>query len=568
MKFGATYLGNRRARFRLWAPGQNKISLEIDGRSTAMTPQPEGWFEAETEAAPGESYVYRLESGQAVPDPASRSQAEDVHGPSLVVDPNAYRWRQSEWQGRPWPETVLYELHAGTCGGFAGVQADLDRLAGLGITAIELMPINDFPGTRNWGYDGALPFAPDRSYGTPDELKALIDAAHERGLMVFLDVVYNHFGPDGNYLGLYAPHFFRQDIKTPWGAAIDFRQQQVRRFFIENALYWLTEYRFDGLRLDAVHAIADQTWLAEMAAEVRRTVEKGRQVHLVLEHDGNEADHLRHGYDAQWNDDAHHVLHVLLTGEGDGYYGDYAQAPARQLARALTEGFIFQGDPSPYRKGEKRGTLSADLPPTAFVLFLQNHDQIGNRPFGDRLTTIAAPEVLRAAIALQLLSPNIPLIFMGEERMSRTPFQFFTDYHGELADAVREGRRREFASFTRFGGENIPDPNACETFERSRVAPSGDDSLYRALLKLRHDTIVPRLPGARMLDSQVLGPAAVLVRWRMGDGAILAMAANLGPEPAAIASPGGKLLFATSNKAIAGGMLAAHSTAVFLEPAP
>jgi malto-oligosyltrehalose trehalohydrolase len=437
---------------------QKKIDVEIDGRSMAMTPQAEGWFEAEAEAVPGASYLYRLESGQAVPDPASRAQAEDVHGPSLVVDPNAYRWRHPEWQGRPWHETVLYELHAGTCGGFAGVQADLDRVAGLGITAIELMPINDFPGTRNWGYDGVLPFAPDRSYGLPDELKALIDAAHERGLMVFLDVVYNHFGPDGNYLGAYASDFFRQDLKTPWGASIDFRQQPVRRFFIENALYWLTEYHFDGLRLDAVHAIADQTWLDEMAAEVRRTIAKERKVHLVLEHDGNEADHLRHGYDGQWNDDAHHVLHVLLTGEGDGYYSDYAQAPAQQLARALAEGFVFQGDPSPYRKGKKRGTLSADLPPTAFVLFLQNHDQIGNRPFGDRLTTIADPEALKAAITLQLLSPNIPLIFMGEERMSRTPFQFFTDHHGDLADAVREGRRREFASFTRFAARTSPTP--------------------------------------------------------------------------------------------------------------
>lgn len=568
MIFGATYLGNRRTRFRLWAPSQEKVAVEVDGRSTTMAPHPEGWFEVETDAAPGARYMYRLGSGQAVPDPASRAQAEDVHGPSLVVDPNSYRWRHPDWRGRPWHETVLYELHAGTHGGFAGVQSDLDRLAALGVTAVELMPINDFPGTRNWGYDGALPFAPDRSYGTPDDLKALIDAAHERGLMMFLDVVYNHFGPDGNYLNLYASDFFHQDVKTPWGAAIDFGQKPVRQFFIENALYWLTEYRFDGLRLDAVHAIADQTWLDEMAMEVRRSVGKDRHVHLVLEHDGNEADHLRHGYDGQWNDDAHHVLHVLLTGEDDGYYGDYARQPARQLARALAEGFIFQGDPSPFRKGEKRGTPSADLPPTAFVLFLQNHDQIGNRAFGDRLTSLADPDALRAAIALQLLGANIPLVFMGEERMTRTPFQFFTDYTGEIADAVREGRRREFASFSRFGGHDIPDPNARDTFERSRVQPSGDDRLYRTLLKLRHEAIVPRLNGARTLDSQVLGPAAVLVRWRMGDGGILAVAINLGAEPATIDTPSGKQLFATSDKAITDGKLAARSTGVFLAPAP
>jgi maltooligosyltrehalose trehalohydrolase len=564
MTFGATYLGNDRALFRLWAPGQRKINLEIDGRALTMAPLDDGWFEAETEARPGDTYVYRLGSGQAVPDPASRAQADDVHGPSLVVDPQGYRWRHPEWKGRPWHETVLYELHAGTCGGFAGVQADLDRLAGLGITAIELMPINDFPGSRNWGYDGVLPFAPDRAYGTPDELKALIDAAHERRLMVFLDVVYNHFGPDGNYLGLYAPQFFRNDVKTPWGAAIDFRQPAVRRFFIDNALYWLTEYRFDGLRLDAVHAIGDQSWLDEMAAEVHRTIGKDRHVHLVLEHDGNEADHLRHGYDGQWNDDAHHVLHVLLTGESDGYYTDYAQAPAAQLARCLTEGFAYQGDPSPYRKGEKRGTPSADLAPTAFVLFLQNHDQIGNRPFGDRLTSLAHPDALAAAVALQLLSPNIPLIFMGEERMSRTPFQFFTDYTGELADAVRDGRRREFAAFTRFGGKDIPDPNAPETFERSKVVMAGDDSVYRRLLRLRHEVIVPRLPGTKSLDAKVLGPAALQVRWRLGDGAILALATNFGSDAVAIEPPQGMPI----HGAVGSGKLAGRSTVAFLESTP
>jgi maltooligosyltrehalose trehalohydrolase len=567
MMFGATYLGGDRTRFRLWAPSQKAVGLEIDGKSSLpMAAQSDGWFEIEASCGPGASYVYRLESGQAVPDPASRAQADDVHGPSLVVDPNAYRWRHAEWKGRPWHETVLYELHPGTCGGFAGVQADLDRLADLGVTAVELMPISDFPGTRNWGYDGVLPFAPDRAYGTPDQLRALIDAAHERRLMMFLDVVYNHFGPDGNYLGLYAPQFFRQDVKTPWGAAIDFRQQPVRRFFIENALYWLHEYRFDGLRFDAVHAIADQAWLDEMAAEIRTTVGKDRHVHLVLEHDGNEADHLRHGYDGQWNDDAHHVLHVLLTGERDGYYSDYAQAPAQQLARCLAEGFAFQGDPSPYRKGEKRGTPSADLPPTAFVLFLQNHDQIGNRPFGDRLTALADPEALKAAVALQLLCPNIPLLFMGEERMSREPFQFFTDFHGDLAKAVREGRRREFASFTRFGGDDIPDPNARQTFEHSRVAAGGDESLHRTLLKLRHEQIVPRLSGARTIEAKALGAAAVSARWRMGDGAVLALAANFGEAACDLSLPNGKCLFSSRAGALEGSRLAGRSTVAFLEP--
>jgi len=564
MNFGATYLGDNRTRFRLWAPGEQRVAVEIDGQSLPMAPQPDGWFEAQAPCGPGAAYLYRLASGQAVPDPASRGQATDVHGPSLVVDPGAYRWRHPGWIGRPWPETVLYELHVGTYGGFAGVEADLDRLAGLGITAVELMPVSDFPGTRNWGYDGVLPFAPDRAYGTPDELRALIDAAHERRLMVFLDVVYNHFGPDGNYLGLYAPQFFRQDVKTPWGAAIDFRQPPVRRYFIENALYWLTEYRFDGLRFDAVHAIGDQQWLDEMAAEIRRAV-VGRHVHLVLEHDGNEADHLRHGYDGQWNDDAHHVLHVLLTGESDGYYSDYATAPSQKLARCLAEGFVYQGEPSPHRKGETRGTPSADLPPTAFVLFLQNHDQIGNRPLGDRLTTLAHPDALRAAVTLLLLAPNIPLLFMGEERMSRAPFQFFTDFHGDLATAVREGRRKEFASFTRFSGEDIPDPNAVETFERSKVPPMGDDSFHRALLKVREREIVPRLAGARTIEATPIGDAAVTARWRMGDGAVLSMAVNFGEQPCALGRPRGRCLFASRDGALEGKRLGGRSTVVFLE---
>jgi maltooligosyltrehalose trehalohydrolase len=383
---------------------------------------------------------------------------------------------------------------------------------------------------------------------------------------MFLDVVYNHFGPDGNYLGLYAPQFFRTDIHTPWGAAIDFRQPAVRRFFVENALHWLTEYRFDGLRFDAVHAIADQKWLDEMAAEIRAAM-KGRHVHLVLEHDGNDAAHLRHGFDAQWNDDAHHVLHVLLTCEHDGYYSDYAEAPARLLARCLAEGFAFQGERSAYRKGEKRGTPCADLAPTAFVLFLQNHDQIGNRPFGDRLTETAHPDALKAAVALQLLAPNIPLLFMGEERMSRAPFQFFTDFHGELAGAVREGRRREFARFTRFGGTDIPDPNAAETFEHSRVAATGDDGFHRSLLRLRHDTIVPRLPGAKAIEAKPIGEAAVAARWRLGDGAVLALAANLGEQTCNLDVPRGERLFASRAEALQGDRLAGRSTVAFLEPA-
>jgi malto-oligosyltrehalose trehalohydrolase len=537
-----------------------------------------GWFDSEVACGAGTRYLYKLGSDLAVPDPASRAQSDDVHGPSVVVDPRAYRWRHPQWRGRPWHEAVLYELHAGLLGGFAGVRAELAKLKQLGITAVELMPINDFPGQRNWGYDGVLPFAPDHAYGSPDDLKALVDAAHEHGLMIFLDVVYNHFGPDGNYLASYAPQVFRDDVKTPWGPAIDFRNREVRRFFIENAFYWLMEYRFDGLRFDAVHAITEADWLDEMAAQVRETVEPGRHVHLVLEHDGNVAEHLRRDFDAQWNDDAHHVLHVMLTGEREGYYVDYAERPAARLARALSEGFVYQGEPSPHRNGERRGTPSSDLPPTCFVLFIQNHDQIGNRAFGDRLTALADPRALEAAIALQLLCPQIPLIFMGEEDASATPFQFFTDHHGELADAVREGRRREFASFAAFADParraSIPDPNAATTFAQSRPAPdaalgSSRRDLYRRLLGLRRDRIMPRLDGARALEARVIGEAAVLAQWRMGDGAILTIAANLAPVACPLATPSGELLFATGETGGASaqnGQLEGRTTVAFLEP--
>ena len=509
-----------------------------------------GWFEAVAVCAPGTRYRYRLTDGMLVPDPASRFQPDDVHGPSQVIDPRGYAWRNTHWRGRPWRETVLYELHAGVLGGFARVAQHFPRLRELGITAVELMPVNDFPGRRNWGYDGVLPYAPDSAYGTPDELKALVDAAHDHGLMVFLDVVYNHFGPDGNYLHAYAPQFFRDTHPTPWGPAIDFRRPEVRAFFTENVLYWLMEYRFDGLRFDAVHAIEDQSWVDEMAASVRATVEPGRHVHLVLEHH-NAASHLEHDVDAQWNDDGHNALHVLLTGESSGYYADYARRPAEHLARCLAEGWAFQGEESQYQGGP-RGTPGAHLPPSAHVLFLQNHDQTGNRAFGERLTALVPPAALQAAIALLLLSPQIPLVFMGEETASRSPFLYFTDHHGELADAVREGRRNEFARFADFADPErrarIPDPNAQQTFEASLPQPdpahaAEREALYRRLIALRQDMLVPRLDGARGLGAQVLGRKAVVARWRLGDGATLTIASNLDSDPVPLPPQSGRRVF-------------------------
>jgi maltooligosyltrehalose trehalohydrolase len=483
-------------------------------------------------------------------NPASHFQPQDVHGPSEVIDHAAYRWRHPDWRGAPWHEMVIYELHVGVCGGFAGVRARLPHLQSLGVTAIELMPIADFPGTRNWGYDGVYPYAPDSAYGRPEELKALIDDAHGAGLSVFLDVVYNHFGPEGNYLAVEAPQFFRDDVQTPWGAAIDFRRREVREFFIGNAIYWLTDYRFDGLRFDAVHAIHSDDFLPELAQRAREKVGAERHVHLVLENERNEVKHLVPSpacgrgpgrgslFAAQWHDQFHNALHVLLTGEREGYYERFAEAPAAKLAQALA--------------GLR---TSGDVPPTALIAFLQNHDQVGNRAFGERLIALTNPRALRAATVLLLLSPQIPLLFMGEEWGCRTPFLFFTDFHDELADAVRSGRRQEFAKFAAFADPDqrarIPDPNDEATFRRSIpdfgqcAAPEHASwlALYRELIALRRREIVPRLPDARSDGATATGDQAVEAGWRLGDGSHLRIAVEFGASPAAVATLDGRVLF-------------------------
>ncbi|KXJ66328.1 malto-oligosyltrehalose trehalohydrolase [Achromobacter xylosoxidans] len=542
--FGALPLESGVTRFRLWAPSAPPgLVLEVEGHPPiSMRPGPDGFAQADVDCPAGARYHYRLDDGTVMPDPASRLQDGDVHGDSVVVAPGAYRWRHPEWAGRPWEDTVIYEVHAGLAGGYAGLIARLPELADMGITMLELMPIADFPGERNWGYDGVLAYAPDTAYGSPDDLKNLIDTAHGLGMGVMLDVVYNHFGPDGNYLSAYAAPFFRTDIDTPWGAAIDFRQEAVSAFFKENALYWLTEYRFDGLRLDAVHAIAGHEWLHELAGFVRDNVSAERHVHLVVENDDNRASLLRGDFEAQWNDDAHHVLHHLLTGESRGYYSDYAEAPAQALARCLAEGWVYQGQPSAYRGNQPRGERSADLPPTAFVLFLQNHDQTGNRARGERLTELVdTPQRLRAAVALQLLAPQIPLIFMGEERGSRAPFLYFTSHTDpELAQAVRDGRQREFSAFPEFAGDSpaaqLPDPNDESTYHASYPWQDEPDAGqwmrdYTALLQLRARMIAPRLAGAVSLGAAAVGDRSVFARWELADGARLTVYANLGPNP-------------------------------------
>jgi maltooligosyltrehalose trehalohydrolase len=564
MPFGAELAGGE-TRFRLWAPGCAQVRLEVgQGTQHAMSALDGGWHEARVAGlAPGAAYSFIVGDGKRVPDPASRHNPWDATGPSALVDPHAFEWSDGAWRGRPWHEAVIYELHVGAFtpqGTFAAAAARLDHLAATGVTAIELMPVADFAGARSWGYDGVLAFAPDAAYGTPDDMKRFIAAAHAHGLMVLLDVVYNHFGPEGNYLSAYAPQFFNDAHQTPWGAAINFDGEQartVRDFFVHNALYWIEEFHLDGLRLDAVHAIADDSpthIVREIAAAIAAGPGLERHVHLVLENDRNQArliGRARELATAQWNDDWHHAAHVLVTGEKDGYYEDYAARPAWMLARALAEGFAYQGEPSAHRQGECRGEPSHELPAQAFVPFLQNHDQVGNRALGERLASLAPPHALRLATATLLLAPAVPLLFMGEELGARTPFLYFCDFHGELADAVREGRRREFAAFERFhdaeARARIPDPNDTATFAASKLRWDEADpewlAFVRATLALRHEAIVPRLEGgARGSAFSVSGEAGIAVDWTLGDGARLHLRANFGDDECSMAGAPGTVL--------------------------
>ncbi|HEX2215685.1 MAG TPA: malto-oligosyltrehalose trehalohydrolase [Xanthobacteraceae bacterium] len=542
--------------FRLWAPAAKRVALIAD-YTVPLTSVGGGWFEATApHAGAGLRYKFRIDDELEVPDPASHFQPQDVSGPSEVIA-HDYAWRCTEWKGRPWHEAVILELHVGTftpAGTFPAMIERLDHLVDTGVTAIELMPLADFAGGRNWGYDGVLLYAPDSAYGRPEDLKAFVDAAHARGLLVLLDVVYNHFGPEGNYLGRYAPAFFTSHHHTPWGDAIDYRVPEVRAFAIENALHWLTHYRFDGLRLDAVHAInepGDPPILQDLSEAVGElAAHTGRHIHLVLENDDNRAalldpatDRPSGKYRAQWNDDYHHAWHVLLTGESRGYYCDYVEAPRRSIARALATGFVYQGEPSAHRGGAARGEPSGKLPPAAFINFLQNHDQIGNRAYGDRLTTLAAPETIEAALAITLLAPSPPLLFMAEEWGSTQPFPFFCDFAGDLAEAVRRGRKAEFeAQFSGLTAENpLPDPLAEETFrsavlawdDRERAPHAARLKLVRELLAARHRYVVPALATLGGGSAEAEADGAVLrASWRGREGETLALLANLGAEAA------------------------------------
>jgi malto-oligosyltrehalose trehalohydrolase len=576
MPFGAECREDGTVRFRFWAPKASSVALILE-QEFPMPRLDGGWFELIVEAQPGAQYHFKIDGEHAVPDTASRFQPCSVHGSSEVINPLKFDWQNPNWRGRPWDEAVIYELHVGTFsteGTFAGAKKKLAYLSDLGITAVEIMPVSSFPGERNWGYDGVLPYAPAHSYGRPEDFKRFIDAAHSRNLMVFLDVVYNHFGPEGNYLSLYAPQFFTDRHQTPWGQAINFDgpcSRTVRDYFIHNALYWLEEYCIDGLRLDAVHAIKDDSTpdiLTELAEAVHRSFGNDRFVHLILENDNNAAHYLRPAagnkprwYTAQWNDDIHHAAHVLLTGEKDGYYSDYSGNPIWHFGKCLAEGFSYQGDPSPYRNGELRGEPSRDLPLHCFISFLQNHDQVGNRALGERITRIADSNKVKAVLAVLLLAPSPPLLFMGEEFAASSPFLFFCDFGPGLASKVTDGRRSEFARFAQFSSveaqARIPDPNSRETFQLSKLdwthleEPSHIQWLqfYRELLACRRKEIVLRVrdivPGAAKFD--IWGNSALSVSWPLrGDGNLTVIANFSSDALEFLETPQGRLIYATT----------------------
>ncbi|AKL11981.1 TPA: malto-oligosyltrehalose trehalohydrolase [Kluyvera intermedia] len=563
--WGAEWLGNGAVRFRVWASGQPTITLRLAGKDLDMRPCDEGWFELTVEnVAPGTEYQYVLAGGMTIPDPASRAQKADVNGPSLVIDPTQYRWQHPQWQGRPWEETVVYELHIGTFtpeGTFRSAIRKLPYLAELGITQIEVMPLSQFGGNRGWGYDGVLLYAPHSAYGTPDDFRAFVDTAHGLGLSVVLDIVLNHFGPEGNYLSLLSPDFFDSSRSTPWGAGIAYDVDAARRYIAEAPLYWLTEFRLDGLRFDAIDQIEDKSEkhiLMDIARRIRQQI-TDRPIHLTTEDSRNIIDlHPRDEdgsvslFTAEWNDDLHNAVHVLATGETQAYYQDFADAPEKWVARALAEGFAYQGEVSPH-SGEPRGVDSRGQPPAAFVDFIQNHDQVGNRALGERLISLAGPERSQLLLAALLLSPHIPLIFMGEEYGETRPFLFFTDFHGELARAVREGRAKEFAGHSGYDGVDVPDPNAERTFTLSKLNWQALQStegkawlaLTRELLALRQQYIVPLLAQASGQNGKVVdtAPGFLAVRWTFPDGT-LSMALNLGEHARPVPDFPGNTLFA------------------------
>jgi maltooligosyltrehalose trehalohydrolase len=550
LSLGARY-GPDATRFRIWAPRHEHLELVLnpglpsEGRRP-LSRMPDGTFTGVFDGInPGDLYAYAPDEHASFPDPASRFQPHGVHGPSAVIDPAAYHWSDADWRGVSMRDAVIYELHVGTfsrAGTFAGVTERLPYLADLGITAIELMPIADFPGSRNWGYDGVCLFAPSRAYGTPDDLRRLVDMAHRIGLAVLLDVVYNHFGPDGAYGFVFSPFYASTRHKSPWGSAVNLDgelSEHVREFFIENALHWLHEYHFDGLRLDATHALVDDSsrhFVAELNDRVRASVQS-RTVLLIAEDDRNASNIVRSraaggwGMDGVWADDFHHQVRRQAAGDCDGYYQDFSGTMS-DLASTIRRGWFYDGQFSPYR-GEARGSDPSGVPLERMVVCIQNHDQVGNRPFGRRLNHQVDPALYRALSALLALVPETPLLFMGQEWAASTRFLFFTDHHVDLGRLVTEGRLLEFARFIAFSDPEthatIPDPQALSTFESSRLVwdelarplHAGVHALYRRLLRLRRRE--PALAADRFEVTAMDEASLVLVRHGAEERLLLAL---------------------------------------------
>ena len=562
-QWGAEFISGDVVRFRVWAEGQQQLTLRLAERDLPMTAVGNGWFQIDVpDVTHGTEYQFVLQDGMAVPDPASRAQKGDVNGPSVVIDPGRYQPINPDWAGRPWEETVIYELHIGTFtpqGTFRAAIDKLPYLAELGITQLEVMPVSQFGGSRGWGYDGVLLYAPHSAYGTPEDFHAFIDAAHGLGLSVVLDIVLNHFGPEGNYLPLLSPAFFDAQRMTPWGNGIAYEREPVRHYILDAPLFWLTEYRLDGLRFDAIDQIKDTAskHILQQIAETIREALPDRHIHLTTEDSRNVI--FLHPRDekgatplftAEWNDDFHNAAHVFATGETHAYYQDFAFEPEKKFARALAEGFVYQGEVS-LQTGHSRGVECHTQPPTFFVDFIQNHDQTGNRAQGERLITLAGADKTRVLLAALLLSPHIPLLFMGEEYGETNPFLFFTDFHGDLAKAVREGRAKEFTGHSGHDGD-VPDPNDEQTFARSKLdwhnvtTAQGKSWLRftRSLLVLRHRYLVPLLRPGGTVEGKIVktAPGMVAVSWSFPTGT-LSLALNIGNKPVDVPALAGETLF-------------------------
>jgi maltooligosyltrehalose trehalohydrolase len=568
-----TLLPREGVQFRVWAPIRKKVEAVVDGRRFPLKRDAEGYFSGVAKSAQaGSLYQFQLDDdGRPYPDPESRFQPDGPHGPSQVIDPSAYEWNDSAWRGPSPRGQVVYEMHIGTFtpeGTWNAARAELRELASVGITMLEVMPIAEFSGRWGWGYDGVDLFAPTRLYGSPEDAKRFIDEAHAIGIAVILDVVYNHFGPDGNYLNAFAPQFFTDKFENDWGEAIDFSRNQVRDFYIRNAVYWMEEFHFDGLRLDAtqdLHDLSDEHILAAMTKRVREAVAP-RKVFIVAENEPQNTCLIRdYGLDAMWNDDLHHAALTALTGRNEAYYTDYKATP-QEFVSAAKYGYLYQGQWYSWQK-KRRGTPALDLEPWNFVTFLQNHDQVANSARGERPNTLANPSLYCAMTAFLILAPGTPMLFQGQEFGATTPFLFFCDHGKDLARQVRKGRARFLSQFRSLAQKEIqktlPDPNDPDVFQRSRLdfgerlRNRAAYDLHKDLLRLRHEDPVFSNLRRGGIDGAVLSHHAFALRYfnaEHGDRLLIVntgadLHLNPAPEPLLAPPPGSrwKVLFSSEH---------------------